>query len=324
VASRFQELITSPADGAKLFSWGARAVYAGPVLGLTPHRNAVAVVAIGVDEPFLLARDPVGGGREFDECRTALIKPNTLHHLTGTQGRMGFVYLDACSREATRLAEQARISTPRSALHLSSESELLDVFRGLDGTESSWRRSKAALSPLLGPRDRERDPRIGAALALMHAQPAARPSLDHLASTVGLSNSHFMRLFTASTGVPLRRYRIWVAVGAAMRAIARGDTLTEAAFDAGFSSSAHFSSTFRQMFGLEPSRLRGAVIGGLGGTLESLADRPRQTREDSILVPSFDQCLAARASRRTTRWALPPTQRRAVGQPAPREPPPAC
>jgi AraC-like DNA-binding protein len=43
--------------------------------------------------------------------------------------------------------------------------------------------------------------------------------------------------------------------GAAMRAIARGRTLTVAAMDAGFSSSAHFSAAYREMFGMEPSRL---------------------------------------------------------------------
>ena len=46
-----------------------------------------------------------------------------------------------------------------------------------------------------------------------------------------------------------------------MRAIARGDSLTSVALDAGFSSSAHFSTTFREMFGLEPSRFsRGRLV----------------------------------------------------------------
>jgi AraC-like DNA-binding protein len=35
----------------------------------------------------------------------------------------------------------------------------------------------------------------------------------------------------------------------------RGASLTDASMDAGFSSPAHFSSAYRQMFGMEPSRL---------------------------------------------------------------------
>jgi AraC-like DNA-binding protein len=65
----------------------------------------------------------------------------------------------------------------------------------------------------------------------------------------------------SDTGVPLRRYKLWIGMGAAMRAIARDDSLTTAALEAGFSSSAHFSAAFREMFGLEPSRFaRGRLL----------------------------------------------------------------
>ena len=41
----------------------------------------------------------------------------------------------------------------------------------------------------------------------------------------------------------------------ALRVVSEGETLTTAAFEAGFSSSAHLSSTFRAMFGLTLSSL---------------------------------------------------------------------
>ena len=81
----------------------------------------------------------------------------------------------------------------------------------------------------------------------------ARPS--RLGKRAGLSPSRFLHLFKAETGVPLRRYRIWNRIGAASRAIAEGRTLTEAAHGAGFASSAHFSTAFRDMFGMMPSEL---------------------------------------------------------------------
>ena len=85
--------------------------------------------------------------------------------------------------------------------------------------------------------------------------PLTFEAMEVLASRVGLSASRFRRLFRAATGVTVRRYRVWIAMGAAVRAIAEGETLTDAALGAGFSSSAHFSAAFREMFGLEPSRL---------------------------------------------------------------------
>jgi AraC-like DNA-binding protein len=53
-----------------------------------------------------------------------------------------------------------------------------------------------------------------------------------------------------------------------MRAIAKGGNLTEAAHSAGFSSSAHLSSAFRQMFGLSPSSLL-----ALGARIDLSGDR---------------------------------------------------
>jgi len=49
-------------------------------------------------------------------------------------------------------------------------------------------------------------------------------------------------------------------MGAAVHALVAGVSLTAAALDAGFSSSAHFSAAFREMFGLAPSRLARAGL----------------------------------------------------------------
>ena len=50
-----------------------------------------------------------------------------------------------------------------------------------------------------------------------------------------------------------------------MRALGGGLSLTDAALEAGFSSSAHLSASFRDMFGLAPSTLV-----ALGARVESL------------------------------------------------------
>lgn len=48
-------------------------------------------------------------------------------------------------------------------------------------------------------------------------------------------------------------------MGAAVRACGEGASLTEAAHAAGFANSAHFSSAFRDMFGMMPSDLLKAL-----------------------------------------------------------------
>jgi AraC-like DNA-binding protein len=256
----FQELIDFPARPPRLLAWGARVIYVGPALGLKPHRNAVAVVALGLDTPFAVARDVTSSNSDDITCRSVLIPPNTLHHLTRTDGRMAFVYLDPYSDDLRHLQGRATLTTPRALFHLTDQEPLLSVLRELDDGLLTWSEARLALASVLGRSKRVADPRIRRALDVLHRDPSSRPSLEELADHVGLSASHFMRLFTATTGVPLRRYRLWLAMGAATRAMSEGTSLTRAAVDAGFSSSAHFSTSFRQMFGLEPSRLSRAGL----------------------------------------------------------------
>lgn len=241
--TRFQEAAaTLPAD-ARLWAWGARVLYVGPALSLTAHRNAVAVLAIGLDAPFEVAETPGDPASRWRACRTLLIAPDALHHLRSAGGRMAFLYVDPLSRDLEIL--QAGFDTAAlSAL----------ITRLADGGRD-WPDARRELTMRLGVDDTAVDPRIRAALDALHADPAARLSLEALAAPAGLSASRFRRLFRAATGVTLRRYRLWIAMGAATRAIAAGESLTAAALDAGFSSSAHFSAAFREMFGLEPSRL---------------------------------------------------------------------
>jgi AraC-like DNA-binding protein len=255
-AHGFQKLAAVSAMGPRLFGWGARALYLGHALNLSAHRNAVAVLAIGVDAPFSVSADPTDAAADYMPCRTAMIPPNTLHHFMRTDGLMAFLYMDPRSPDMELVYKKCRMRTPRAALHFGREDELITRLRLLGAGDVTWAQAREGLREVLGlPGQREIDTRIKRSLDLLHAEPGARPSLTVLAGIAGLSTSRFTHLFKDVTGVPVRRYKLWLAMGAAMRSLAQGENLTVAALSGGFSSSAHFSAAFREMFGLEPSRL---------------------------------------------------------------------
>lgn len=238
---------------AQLYSWGARALFIGTALGLSPHRNAVAVVAVGLEAPFELSWN----AQDYRRCRSALIPPNTLQHFRETSGEMAFLYVDAASNDYAQLHALAATNGERSHLDLRCEPFLIDRLNRLRTEGAShWRDVRRELDTLLnGGTARTADARVVQTLQLIHEDPAARLSLAVLARHAKLSPSRFAALFKQATGVPVRRYKLWVAMGAAVRSMQRGASLTEASMDAGFSSPAHFSSAYRQMFGMEPSRL---------------------------------------------------------------------
>ncbi|HYI29377.1 MAG TPA: AraC family transcriptional regulator [Bradyrhizobium sp.] len=241
---------------AKLIGWGPRVLYLGPAFGLTPHRNATAVLAVALDGTLEVAGDPADPDGLYRSARSVLIPPNTLHHLRLAGGRMAFLYVDPLSRDLVALNGRMQDVAPRAAFDLTGEGDVIDVMAGVADGRVAAGDGRKALTELLGIGTRANpDVRILAALRRMRDQPHRSHSMADLGACTGLSASRFLHLFKAETGVPLRRYRLWNRMGAAVAAFREGKSLTEAAHAAGFASSAHFSTAFRDMFGMMPSEL---------------------------------------------------------------------
>jgi len=79
-------------------------------------------------------------------------------------------------------------------------------------------------------------------------------SAHQLAQSVYLSEDRFLHLFKEQLGLPLRPYILYQRIMTAIMEYLRGSNLTEAAYLAGFSDSAHFTRTFTSMNGFKPSQ----------------------------------------------------------------------
>jgi AraC-like DNA-binding protein len=100
------------------------------------------------------------------------------------------------------------------------------------------------------------DPRIETALEWAGAHLDQPIGISDLARELGLSPDRVSHLFVEQTGLPFRTYLLWLRIRRALDAYAHGQSLTTAAYDAGFSDSAHFSRTFRRMFGVAAAQLQ--------------------------------------------------------------------
>jgi AraC-like DNA-binding protein len=245
-------------------SWGARVLYLGPAFALSPHRNATAVLAVALNGEIGVAGDPTAADGSYRTARSVLILPDSLHHLRIDRGPMAFLYVDPFGRDLVALRARMREIGTRAGFGLVEEGRVIDLFKAIAVRSITRDQARAAIGGVLGIGSRAKvDARIVEAIRCMRDAPGRSHRLTELGKRAGLSPSRFLHLFKAETGVPLRRYRIWNRIGAASRAIAEGATLTEAAHGAGFASSAHFSTAFRDMFGMTPSELFSALRSGV-------------------------------------------------------------
>lgn len=239
-------------SAARLFFWGARALYIGPAFGLSPHRNAVAVLCAGVSGDFELAVGAPMANQHYLTCRTALIPANTLHHLKVNAEPMAFLYVDAQSSDYRHLS--ARTGWAPGAGRQGEAAYLAALARLQLG--EAWREAREDIAAALDlPVPSHPDERIAEVVRHLHKNPGDANDLKHFARSTGVSPSRFLHLFKDATGVSFRRYRLWARMGGAVRQLVSSGSLTEAALDAGFSSSSHFSASFREMFGMPPSAL---------------------------------------------------------------------
>jgi AraC-like DNA-binding protein len=104
-----------------------------------------------------------------------------------------------------------------------------------------------------------RDPAVGRALALLHAEPAAEWTLGTLARAAGISRSVLAERFGRAVGEPPMRYlKLW-RMQLAARLLSDGAAKVAAvAEQVGFRSEAAFSRTFKEVTGRSPTDLRHA------------------------------------------------------------------
>ena len=113
------------------------------------------------------------------------------------------------------------------------------------------------------------------------------PSLAELAFAVGRSPGHLHRLFKASTGITPKAYADGRRAVRVRENLTAETTVTEAIYDAGFSSSGRFYEKSTETLGMTPSRYRA------GGENEELRFAIGQSSLGAILVASSARGVAA-------------------------------
>ena len=113
------------------------------------------------------------------------------------------------------------------------------------------------------------------------------PSLEDLAGAIGRSPSYFHRVFKAAAGLTPKDYAAAHRAKTVRQGLASGTTVTEAIYNAGFTSSGRFYEKSTLMLGMTPSRYRA------GGTNEEIRFAVGQTSLGAILVASSRKGVAA-------------------------------
>ena len=196
-----------------------------------------------------------------------LVRPDVVHEVDARDGTVVLAFVDSESELGTALRE--RIDGDISCI---SDRRVARWRAALGRSPTEGRVERWVTTQLLHRRSPVKiHPRVSRVLKYLRERLGISHdfSLKTLAGISGLSQSHFMHIFTQSMGVPLRPYILWLRLQCAACDLMDGSSVTAAAHNAGFSDGAHLTRTFRRMLGMTPSDLALRKRRSRGMSLES-------------------------------------------------------
>jgi len=193
---------------------------------------------------------------------SAIVVASDARHAFEPKGSIALLFVDPESPTGRSLSASLLGEEPVAPLSEDQARQIrepiLDLYRQGTGTYQQWRdlgqglvRSLVGIAAAPSP-----DIRVRRSIDWALAHLDERVSIADVAEAVGLSSDRMSHLFVEQTGLAFRTYLLWLRMRRALDAYAQGAPLTTAAHDAGFADSAHFSRTFRRMFGVAASELR--------------------------------------------------------------------
>jgi AraC-like DNA-binding protein len=238
--------------GASAFTWPAALFLWGPGAWSDLHRHHCVQLVMALDGTLRFRQRPRQGWRS---CRAVLVRPDAWHEVDARNIDVLIAFIDAESELSAALA------TPTASDAAPIPVATVAEWRTQLGDAASL--TAARVEPwvtgtlLCDRRPRPIDHRVKRVLRDLPGRLVENEavSLNALASSVGLSPSRFLHLFTTSVGVPLRPYVRWLRLQCGARELARGKSVADAAYAAGFSDAAHFTRTFRLMIGATPRQV---------------------------------------------------------------------
>jgi AraC-like DNA-binding protein len=183
-------------------------------------------------------------------------------HVFHAHGMVAFLFVEPESEAGRAISASVLAGRDIAAIEAVSVAPLLEALRTVFRDRSADDRDLLLLADeivarIAGSREAAApDPRVRKMIAFARERLDDALTLSEAADSVGLSEGRARHLFADQTGLPFKTFLLWLRIRRAVELYAAGASLTEAAHEAGFADSAHFSRTFRRHFGIPAAALR--------------------------------------------------------------------
>lgn len=224
----------------------ARIAYVG-LLGMAGTRLLGATnIYTSLESPFELWRP----GKPPTVTCVAIVPAYEPHRIVTPDRNIAEVLIESES-VAPDVVIQELTGSPSSLEQIGNR--ILDSFKDLQNGKDTVRQIDLD-EHFLGRsfEGRKLDPRIRSFIQKICSDPTVKHDMEQHLQDVGLSLSRFSHLFYDQMGTTLRMFRAWKRARSVMNAFKFSSNLLDAALNAGYADSTHFSHALRKFYGLSP------------------------------------------------------------------------
>lgn len=242
-----------PFGTGRIVFWRGGSVWIGHAGGETGfHAHHAIQVTLALSGSTVRFQSP---GEDWTSYRAAIIAADHAHAFEAGGVLVAQIFTEPESRDGRVL----RHRYPQGVASLSceafaDEAAALAAAYAASATDEELvacaRMVTAKITSTQAMPPRPLDKRIERAIEVLRERLGEEISMAEIAEAVHLSPERFRHLFLQETGVRFRPYVLWLRLELAVASYAAGNNLTEASYAGGFADSAHFSRTFKRMFGL--------------------------------------------------------------------------
>ena len=184
-------------------------------------------------------------------CNGILI-PSGVSHAVDTLGNSVLVFLYDCTTEVAKQIREVACIPEEICKEIA---QLYADWVENAGSYVGFERAVLSRLGITGASANVTDERIRAAMEFIRAKSTEKVTCQDVADAVHLSQSRFSHLFREQVGMTFAAYLIYQRILYVYTRMLRGTSITEAALEAGFSSSAHFADVNRRVFGISASTI---------------------------------------------------------------------
>jgi AraC-like DNA-binding protein len=240
----------------KVFLWEEYGLFFGTAGSTVLHESPAIKICISLEGSFQLRTADDKPGQSY---ASAIIPAGHPHAIEGDGHKMA-MFLLAPEGELGQLlisiTSEHQISSIPEHIFNTIRREI-NIFENPDADEYIYEQAYISIIRRITKdfKPSAIDPRVSQSIAWIRAGRDSGILVKDIAAEVELSESRFSHLFTEHVRVPLRRYLLWLRLRDALHLLAKIESLTETAHEAGFADSAHLTRTFRSALGITPSAL---------------------------------------------------------------------